>query len=48
MGVATETARSAIRVSFGWDTEEKDLDTFQIALRRVVERVWASGGEKAA
>jgi cysteine desulfurase len=48
MGVATETARSAIRVSFGWDTEEKDLDTFQIVLRRVVERVWASGGEKAA
>jgi cysteine desulfurase len=48
MGVAPEDARSAIRVSFGWDTEEKDLDTFQTALRRVVERVWASGGEKAA
>jgi cysteine desulfurase len=48
MGVPPGAARSAIRVSFGWDTEEKDLDTFQTALRRVVGRVWASGGEKAA
>ena len=48
MGVPQESARSAIRVSFGWDTEEKDVDNFQSALRRVVERVWASGGEWAA
>ena len=47
-GVSPEIARSAIRVSFGWDTTEKDLDTFQSAFRRVVERVWASGGERAA
>jgi len=48
MGVAPESARSAIRVSYGWDTKEKDLDILQSALRRVVERVWASGGERAA
>ena len=48
MGVSPDVARSAIRVSFGWGTTEKDLDTFQSAFRRVVERVWASGGERAA
>jgi cysteine desulfurase len=48
MGIGPELARSAIRVSFGWDTDEKDLDRFQTALRRVVERVRASSGERAA
>lgn len=48
MGVAPALARSAIRVSFGWDTEETDLDRFETALRRVVERVWAAGDERAA
>jgi cysteine desulfurase len=48
MGVAPEAARSAIRVSFGWDTDETDLDRFESALRRVVERVWAAGDERAA
>ncbi len=48
MGVRPEMARSAIRVSFGWDTDETDLDRFETALRRVVERVWATGDERAA
>jgi cysteine desulfurase len=48
MGVSPDVARSAIRVSFGWDSDEKDLDKFQSAFRQVVERVWTSGGERAA
>ncbi len=48
MGVPAEIGRSAIRVSFGWATDETDLDRFETALRRVLERVWAAGDERAA
>ena len=48
MGVAPERARSTIRISFGWDTDEKDLDKLEIALRRIVERISAMGDERAA
>jgi cysteine desulfurase len=33
MGVAPGLARGAVRVSFGWATQESDLDRFQIAWR---------------
>jgi len=48
MGVPGELARSAVRISFGWDTEEKDLDRFQNALRDVVGRISAAKGDRAA
>lgn len=48
MGVAPERARSAIRISFGWDTTEKDLDRFQTAFRSVIRRITAAKGERAA
>ncbi len=48
MGVPGKLARSAVRISFGWDTEEKDLDRFQNALRDVVGRISAAKGDRAA
>lgn len=39
MGVPPELARSAIRVSFGWETGENELDMFQTAWQHVVGRI---------
>lgn len=39
MGIAPDLAKSAIRISFGWQTEETDLDMFATAWRRVLRRV---------
>lgn len=39
MGVDAEPARNAIRISFGWATDENDLDKFQTALEKVLGRV---------
>ena len=48
MGIDDELARSAIRVSFGWDTNENDLDKFQTALQKVLDRVVGNKDERAA
>ncbi|MGD9739750.1 MAG: cysteine desulfurase family protein [Bauldia sp.] len=48
MGVAPELARSAIRLSFGWETDENDLDMFQSAWKRVTARIFAAGDHRAA
>lgn len=48
MGVAPRLSRSAIRVSFGWETTENDLDNFQAAWNRVVGRIAAASGDRAA
>ncbi len=39
MGVDADMARNAIRISFGWDTDENDLDKFQTVLEKVLKRV---------
>jgi cysteine desulfurase len=39
MGVAPDLARSAIRISMGWDSSESDLDVFSIAWRDVVKHI---------
>lgn len=38
MGMPESLARSAVRVSFGWETDENDLLKFTQAWRRVMER----------
>lgn len=38
MGVAPDTAKSAIRVSLGWNTTPEDIEAFIGAWRRIVER----------
>lgn len=48
MNVPPGLARSAIRISFGWETSEEDLDIFLSAWRRVVGRILAAGDERAA
>jgi cysteine desulfurase len=48
MGIAPRLSRSAIRVSFGWETSENDLNTFLAAWNRVVGRIAAASGERAA
>ncbi|MCC6734606.1 MAG: cysteine desulfurase [Bauldia sp.] len=47
MGVPNSVARGAVRVSFGWETTENDLDMFQIAWKRVVGRIRAAQGKAA-
>ncbi len=47
MGVPTALARGAVRVSFGWETRENDLDMFQSAWKRVVGRIRAAQGRAA-
>jgi len=39
MGVAPDLARSAIRISMGWDSSESDLDVFSIAWRDAVKHI---------
>lgn len=39
MGVADEIARCALRVSFGWNSSEQDVDAALAALDRLVSRV---------
>ncbi len=39
MGVPVELAKSAIRISFGWQTEERSLDLFANRWRDVLKRV---------
>ena len=48
MGAPPELSRGAVRVSFGWDTEEKDLDRFRSAFAEIVDRVSAATGDRAA
>jgi cysteine desulfurase len=38
MGVPPEIARSAVRVSFGWNSTGGDVETFIAAWRRILER----------
>lgn len=45
MGVDPELARSAIRISFGWDTRENDLEVFQTKFSKVLERVERNKGD---
>ncbi len=47
MGAPAELARSAIRISFGWQTEERSLDLFANRWRDVLKRV-APGHIRAA
>lgn len=47
MSVPAVVARSAIRVSFGWETGRNDLDLFLSAWRRVLKHV-APGNARAA
>ncbi|MCW5716706.1 MAG: cysteine desulfurase [Bauldia sp.] len=47
MGVPASLARGAVRISFGWETTENDLDMFQSAWKRVVGRIRAAQ-ERAA
>lgn len=47
MGVPSSIARGAVRVSFGWETRENDLDMFQSAWKRVVGRIRAAQGRAA-
>lgn len=47
MGVAPELARTAIRLSLGWESAKEDLDSFLTAWRRVLKRV-APGEIRAA
>jgi cysteine desulfurase len=42
MGVGTELARSAIRISTGWATTEAEIETFLAAWRRVTARLRAA------
>lgn len=46
MGVDPDLARSAIRISFGWDTQENDLEMFQTKFSRVLERVERNKGDR--
>ncbi|MCW5695435.1 MAG: cysteine desulfurase [Bauldia sp.] len=39
MGIAPELARSAVRISYGWETGENELDMFQTAWQHVVGRI---------
>jgi cysteine desulfurase len=41
MGVAPQLAASAIRVSFGWNTQEQELSAFADAWARIVKRAQA-------
>jgi cysteine desulfurase len=41
MGVAPQVAASAIRVSFGWNTQEQELSAFADAWTRIVKRAQA-------
>lgn len=41
MGVAPQLAASAIRVSFGWNTQEQELSAFADAWTRIVKRAQA-------
>jgi cysteine desulfurase len=41
MGVAPQLAASAIRVSFGWNTQEQELSAFADAWSRIVKRAQA-------
>lgn len=41
MGVAPQVAASAIRVSFGWNTQEQELSAFADAWSRIVKRAQA-------
>jgi cysteine desulfurase len=45
MGIAEETARCAVRVSIGWNTQENDLKSFASAWKTTYERL---GKHKAA
>ena len=45
MGVDPDLARSAIRISFGWDTRENDLEMFQTTFSEVLERVERNKGD---
>jgi cysteine desulfurase len=47
MGVPPALARGVIRISFGWETRENDLDIFQSAWKRVVGRIRAAQGKAA-
>jgi cysteine desulfurase len=44
MGVPPEWSRTAIRVSFGWETTEKDIDMFGDAFARAIRQI-SSGGK---
>jgi cysteine desulfurase len=39
MGVDAETSRAALRVSFGWDSKDDDVDIFLGALRKALSRL---------
>jgi cysteine desulfurase len=41
MGIDPHLARAAIRVSFGWNTKERDLDAFADAWSQIVQRAKA-------
>ncbi len=47
MGVPTELARSAIRISLGWESQDSDLDLFARAWRGVLKHI-APGAIQAA
>jgi cysteine desulfurase len=47
MGVAPELARTAVRLSLGWESTKEDLDSFLTAWRRVLKHV-APGEIRAA
>lgn len=47
MGLPPELARSAVRLSFGWETDENDLNMFESAWTRVTARIFA-GDHRAA
>jgi cysteine desulfurase len=42
MGVSSEVAKSAIRVSFGWNSAPADVDAFMAAWRRMIDRTFPS------
>ena len=48
MGVPPGAAKTAIRVSFGWETRAEDIDMFQGIWRRVIARLTQGGNIRAA
>ena len=47
MGVGEEAVGQAIRVSLGWNSEEKDVDIFVAAWQRMFERLGAQQASAA-
>jgi cysteine desulfurase len=48
MGVLSALADGAIRVSFGWSSEEDDVDMFRTAFSKAVETIRAKRVKPAA